>query len=209
PVDDDRERLSGDSRVILVVDDDTRFARILYDLAHEHGFQCLIAHTADDGVVMARQYLPHAIVLDIGLPDHTGLSVLDRIKRDVRTRHIPVHVVSVDDDSRAALSSGAIGYLFKPVKREQLVDMLEGLEARMAQRMRRVLVVEDDAQQAESVKLLLASREVETLEAHSAAQCIELLGSQTFDCMVLDLNLPDASGFDLLEQLSGDETLGF
>ncbi len=209
PAEDDRERLSGDARVILIVEDDPVFARILCEIAHEQGFQCLIAGTADEGALMARQYVPHAVILDMNLPDHTGLSVLDRIKRDVRTRHIPVHVVSVDDDSRAALSSGAIGYLFKPVKREQLVDMLEGLEARMAQRMRRVLVVEDDAQQAESVKLLLASREVETLEAHSAAQCIELLGSQTFDCMVLDLNLPDASGFDLLERLSGDETLGF
>ena len=206
---DDRERLSGDSRVILIVEDDPVFARILCDIAHEQGFQCLIAGTADEGALMARQYIPHAVILDMNLPDHTGLSVLDRIKRDVRTRHIPVHVVSVDDDSQAALSSGAVGYLFKPVRREQLVDMLEGLEARMAQRMRRVLVVEDDAQQAESVKLLLASREVETVEAHSAAQCVDLLGSQTFDCMVLDLNLPDASGFDLLERLSGDESLGF
>lgn len=206
---DDRERLSGDSRVILIVEDDPVFARILCDIAHEQGFQCLIAGTADEGALMARQYIPHAVILDMNLPDHTGLSVLDRIKRDVRTRHIPVHVVSVDDDSQAALSSGAVGYLFKPVKREQLVDMLEGLEARMAQRMRRVLVVEDDAQQAESVKLLLASREVETVEAHSAAQCVDLLGTQTFDCMVLDLNLPDASGFDLLERLSGDESLGF
>src|SRR5690606_30717743 len=120
PVDDDRERLSGDSRVILVVDDDTRFARILYDLAHEHGFQCLIAHTADDGVVMARQYLPHAIVLDIGLPDHTGLSVLDRLKRDVRTRHIPVHVVSVGDYMQTAMAYGAVGFVLKPVTREAL-----------------------------------------------------------------------------------------
>ncbi|RYE55906.1 MAG: response regulator, partial [Rhizobiaceae bacterium] len=170
---------------------------------------CLIAGTADEGALMARQYVPNAVILDMNLPDHTGLSVLDRIKRDVRTRHIPVHVVSVDDDSQAAMSSGAIGYLFKPVKREALVEMLEGLEARMAQRMRRVLVVEDDAQQAESVKLLLASRDVETVEAHSAAECFEMLGRETFDCMVLDLNLPDTSGFDLLERLSDDEAVGF
>jgi len=95
------------------------------------------------------------------------------------------------------------------VKRDQLIEMLEGLEARMAQRMRRVLVVEDDAQQAESVRLLLASREVETVEAHSAAECVELLARETFDCMVLDLNLPDASGLDLLERLSHDESVGF
>ncbi|MHA6720592.1 response regulator [Sphingomonas sp. RS6] len=206
---DDRERLSGDSRVILIVEDDPVFARILCDIAHDQGFQCLIAGTADEGALMARQYVPNAVILDMNLPDHTGLSVLDRIKRDVRTRHIPVHVVSVDDDSQAALSSGAVGYLFKPVRREQLVDMLEGLESRMAQRMRRVLVVEDDAQQAESVKQLLASRDVETVEAHSAADCVRRLGDATFDCMVLDLNLPDASGLDLLDRLSNDESVGF
>ncbi|WP_150293129.1 response regulator [Sphingobium estronivorans] len=206
---DDREGLEGGSRVILIVEDDPVFAHILRDIVHEQGFQCLIAGTADEGALMARQYLPNAVILDMNLPDHTGLSVLDRIKRDVRTRHIPVHVVSVDDDSQAALSSGAIGYLFKPVKRERLVEMLEGLEARMAQRMRRVLVVEDDAQQAESIKLLLASRDVETVEAHSAAQCFDMLGRDTFDCMVLDLNLPDATGLDLLERLSADDSVGF
>ncbi|SNS79758.1 Signal transduction histidine kinase [Sphingomonas laterariae] len=208
-VSDDRERLSGDARLILIVEDDPAFAKILCDIAHELKFECLIAGTADEGALMARQYLPHAVILDMNLPDHTGLSVLDRIKRDVRTRHIPVHVVSVGDDSKAALSGGAIGYLFKPVKRDALIDMLEGLEARMSQRMRRVLVVEDDARQAESIKLLLASRDVETIEAHSAAECCALLGQETFDCMVLDLNLPDASGLDLLERLSGDETVGF
>jgi CheY-like chemotaxis protein/anti-sigma regulatory factor (Ser/Thr protein kinase) len=206
---DDREHLSGDARVILIVEDDPVFARILCDIAHELNFQCLIASTADEGALMARQYVPNAVILDMNLPDHTGLSVLDRIKRDVRTRHIPVHVVSVDDDSQAALSSGAIGYLFKPVKREALIDMLEGLEARLSQRMRRVLVVEDDAQQADSVRLLLGSRDVETVTAHSAAQCFELLGRETFDCMVLDLNLPDASGLDLLDRLSADEAVGF
>src|SRR3546814_4262951 len=106
-LEDDREKLTGDSRVILIVEDDAAFARILCDLAHETGFQCLIAETADEGVLMARQYLPHAVILDIGLPDHTGLSVLDRIKRDMRTRHIPVHVVSVSDDTHTALAYGA------------------------------------------------------------------------------------------------------
>ncbi|BEV01897.1 response regulator [Novosphingobium olei] len=206
---DDREVLSGDARVILVVEDDPVFASILRDLAHEMGFQCLLAGTADEGALMARQYVPHAVILDMNLPDHTGLSVLDRIKRDTRTRHIPVHVVSADDDTLPALSNGAVGYLLKPVRRETLVDMLEGLEARMDQRLRRVLVVEDDVAQAESVRHLLASRAVETIEAHSAQACLEKLGSETFDCMVLDLNLPDMPGLDLLERLSTDESVGF
>jgi CheY-like chemotaxis protein len=149
------------------------------------------------------------VILDVGLPDHTGLSVLDRIKRDVRTRHIPVHIVSVAEDTQSALASGAVGYLLKPVRREQLVEMLEGLEARMSQRMRRVLVVEDDARQADGIKQLLASREVETLVVRTARECLEKLGQETFDCMVLDLNLPDTPGLDLLEQLSADENVGF
>lgn len=209
PLTDDRETLSGDSRVILIVEDDPAFARILCDLAHEVGFECLIAGTADEGALLARQYLPQAIILDMHLPDHTGLSVLDRIKRDIRTRHIPVHIVSADHDDHTALASGAVGYLFKPVARDTLVQMLEGLEARTAQRVRRVLVVEDDAQQAEAIHLLLASRDVETMEVHSAAECLDRLGAETFDCMVLDLNLPDMSGLDLLDRLSRDESVGF
>lgn len=209
PPQDDRETLTGDSRLILIVEDDPAFARILGDLAHELGFQCLIAGTADEGALLARQYLPQAVILDMHLPDHTGLSVLDRIKRDARTRHIPVHIVSADHDDHAALASGAVGYLFKPVSRETLVDMLEGLEARMAQRLRRVLVVEDDQRQAEAIHHLLSTRDVETVDVQSANACLERLAEETFDCMVLDLNLPDMSGLDLLERLSHDESVGF
>jgi len=208
-VDDDREQLTGNSRIILAVEDDAAFARILVDLAHELGFQCLVADTAEEGVQLAREYLPHAVILDLALPDHTGLSVLDRLKRDVRTRHIPVHVVSASDSSRTALSYGAISYMLKPVKREELVHALERLEMRLAQPMRQVLIVEDDKRQLESLGLLLASRDVETIGARTAAECLEKLNETTFDCMVLDLSLPDVSGFDLLEQLHGNENFSF
>lgn len=208
-VEDDRERLTGDSRVILVVEDDPVFARVLYELAHEAGFDCLVAETSDEGVLMARQYLPTAVILDIGLPDHTGLTVLDRLKRDMRTRHIPVHVVSANDYSHAALAYGAAGYSLKPVKREELLRVLEGLETALPERMRRVLIVEDDSTQLESLMHLLATRDVETVLARSAAECLGHLGSGIFDCMVLDLNLPDSSGLDLLERLSNDEAVSF
>ncbi len=208
-LDDDRDALTGDSRVILFVEDDPAFARILCDLAREMDFQCLLAESADEGVMLARQYLPQAIILDMGLPDHSGLSVLDRLKRDVNTRHIPVHCVSVADHAHAALSNGAVGYMFKPVKRQELAEVLEGLQHRFAARMRRVLLVEDDATQRESLRLLLATRDVDTVEAADASECLERLSTQTFDCMVMDLNLPDASGFELLEQLSRDDSLSF
>src|SRR6185312_10856633 len=125
-------------------EDDSKFARILYDLSHEQGFQCLIAETADDGVNLARQYMPHGIILDVGLPDHSGLSVLDRLKHNVRTRHIPVHIASMHDYTQTALAWGAVGYMLKPVKRGELVHALQGFEERLNKKMRRVLVVEDD-----------------------------------------------------------------
>lgn len=206
---DDRETLSGDKRVILVIEDDESFARILYDLAHELGFQCLIAMTAEDGQVMAVQYLPSAVVLDMGLPDRSGLSVLDRLKRDPRTRHIPVHVVSANDYAQAAMSLGAIGYMLKPVKREALAQAFEQLESRLTQKLRRVLLVEDDAIQLESLQQLLGSHEVQTVGARTAAECLQRLQESTFDCMVLDLSLPDASGFTLLETLADGENYPF
>jgi CheY-like chemotaxis protein len=206
---DDRERLSASRRAILVVEDEAPFAKILYDLAHELEFDCLIASTAEEGLSLAEQFVPSAVILDVGLPDNSGLTVLDRLKSDSRTRHIPVHVVSASDYAHKALSLGAVGYMLKPVSREQLVQAFEQIETKLAQRMRRVLVVEDDAVQLESVQRLLSSREVETVGARSAAECLEALRSATFDCMVLDLSLPDASGFSLLETLSQEEAYAF
>ncbi len=209
PFVDDRDRLDGSSRVLLVVEDDAKFARILYDLARELGFQCVTADTADEGLTLAREVSPDAVILDVGLPDHSGLSVLERLKRDLGTRHIPVHVVSVADYTDTALAFGAAGYMLKPVSRERLVQALEGLERRWAQSLRRVLIVEDDARQLESLELLLKSRDVETSGADTVAAAMERLKATTFDCMVLDLSLPDASGFELLERMSSDEEFAF
>lgn len=208
-IEDDRERLVGDSRVILVVEDDEAFAHILCDLAHELGFQCLIATTGEEALAVAAQYLPSGVVLDVGLPDNSGLSVLDRLKCDGRTRHIPVHVVSAHDYTQTALSLGAVGYMLKPVKREQLVQAFRRLETRLTQKMRRVLIVEDDPVQLDSLQKLLGSRQVETVAAGSAGECLDVLKTTTVDCMVLDLNLPDASGFSLLQTLSQEDRYAF
>jgi CheY-like chemotaxis protein len=207
--DDDRAELTGAKRVLLIVEDDVTFAGILRDLSREMGFQSLVAGTADEALKLARQYMPSAVVLDVGLPDQSGLAVLDRLKRDVQTRHIPIHVVSGGDNAQTALSLGAVGYLLKPVKREELADVLKKLEAKLSQRMRRVLVVEDDAVQRDAVGRLLSSHDVQTIAAGTAAECLELLKQQTFDCMVLDLSLPDASGYSLLETLSRESAYSF
>ncbi len=208
-IEDDRDRLSGTQRLILLVEDDEAFARILCDLVHELDFQCLVASTAADAMSLALQYLPSAVILDIGLPDQSGLTVLDRLKYDARTRHIPVHILSAGDYTETALSLGAVGFMLKPVTREALTEALKNLEARLDQSLRRVLVVEDDAVQLESLCKLLQSQDVETVGVASAAECLEQLKSGTFDCMVLDLTLPDASGYSLLETLSEEDDYSF
>lgn len=208
-IEDDRAAPSDGKNILLVIEDDDTFAAILRDLAREMGFRTLVAGTAQDALNLAKHFMPNAIVLDVGLPDQSGLSVLDRLKRDVRTRHIPIHIVSADDYSETALALGAVGYMLKPVKREQLVEVLQRLETRLSQRVHRVLIVEDNDVQREAVTKLLTSHEVETVSAGTAAECLKLLKEQTFDCMVLDLSLPDASGYSLLETLSQDSEHSF
>jgi CheY-like chemotaxis protein len=181
----------------------------LLDLAHEQNFQCLVEHTAEAGLATALEYLPNAVLLDIGLPDHSGLWVLDRLKHERRTRHIPVHIISAEDYAESAYSLGAVGYILKPAKREELAEALKQLEARFAQRMGRVLIVEDDPVQLNSLRKLLGAQDVETVGAATAGECLEQLKSTTFDCMVLDLTLPDSSGYTLLETLSREEAYAF
>jgi CheY-like chemotaxis protein len=148
-------------------------------------------------------------VLDVGLPDRSGLTVLDTLKHRTGTRHIPVHVVSVSDYTQAALEMGALGYGVKPVPREELVEALQRLEAKFTQKLRRVLVVEDDARQRESTCLLLAGDDVQIVAVGTAAEALEELSRSTFDCMVLDLSLPDRTGFDLLEEMSRQDEYSF
>ncbi len=196
-------------RSLLVIEDDPRFGQILHDLAQEMGFDCTVAPTAAEGLRIATEQHPAAIVLDVNLPDFSGLGVLDQLKRNAATRHIPVHIVSVADYSRTAMERGAVGYAFKPVKREELVRALERLEGKFSQSLRRVLVVEDDQRQRESVLALLAADGVEIIGVETAAQALEHLSKSTFDCVVMDFNLPDLSGYELLEKMAEQEEVSF
>ena len=197
------------ARSILVIEDDERFAHILCDLAREMDFECHLAHNAADGLAFAANSMPSAIVLDVNLPDFSGLGVLDQLKRNPATRHIPVHVVSVADYSKEAMGRGAIGYALKPVKRDELVHALQLLEAKFTQSLHRVLVVEDDERQRESVRHLLSSEDVEIVGAGTAAEALKHLRGSTFDCMVMDLNLPDLSGYELLQQMTEQDGVSF
>jgi signal transduction histidine kinase/CheY-like chemotaxis protein/CHASE3 domain sensor protein len=205
PFADDRGSVTAESRSLLIIEDDVAFARVIFDLAHELEFKGLVATTAEDGLALARHYYPSAIVLDVGLPDRSGLAVLDALKRDARTRHIPVHIASVTDFTQTALQMGAAGYALKPIERDKLVDAIRKLEAKFTQKLRHVLVVEDDPLLRESTARLLAGSDVEVLTAGTTSAALDLLRAKTFDCMVLDLSLPDRSGLELLEEMSHGE----
>ncbi|CAN5378774.1 response regulator [soil metagenome] len=205
---DDRHARSS-NRVVLVIEDESVFARILYDLAHELNFSCIVAHSAEDGFALATEFIPDAILLDMGLPDRSGLSVLQRLKESPATRHIPVHVVSGHDRKEAALQLGAVGYAIKPTTREQLRDVFRKLEDKLTQKLKRVLLVEDDARQRESVIQLIGDSDVEITAVETGSEALALLSSTIFDCMIIDLKLPDMQGNELLRRMSAGETCSF
>jgi CheY-like chemotaxis protein len=182
---------------------------VLYDLAHELEFLAVVATTGEDGLALARELSPSAILLDISLPDRSGLAVLDSLKRDGRTRHLPVHVISAHDYTRTALAMGAAGYALKPMQRDRLTEAIKRLEERITRTMRRVLIVEDDPTLRDSTAALLKGDGVETVTAGTTEEALELLRSTTFDCMVLDLTLPDRTGLQLLEEMAREEQYSF
>ena len=200
---------SHGSRVLLIVEDDAAFAQTIATLAASLQFECVIASTADEGIELALKHRPTAIVLDMRLPDHTGLTVLDRLKHHPATRHIPVQVVSGHDYTHIALEMGAASVLRKPVDRDQLLGALTQLAHKVDNEMRAVLIVEDNPMQRDSIERLLQSEQVTTVAVDSAADALEKLRTSTFDCMVLDLALPDATGYELLEKMATDEAYSF
>jgi len=196
-------------RTLLIIEDDAVFAQTIAVVAANLQFQALIAPTADEGIELALRHRPTAIVLDVRLPDHTGLAVLDRLKHDAATRHIPVQVISGVDYTQPALQMGAANFLLKPVERDQLTAALSALERKAQDSTRVVLIVEDNAVQRDSIRQLLESDQVRTVAVATVSAALEQLRSTTFDCMVLDLTLPDANGHELLEKMANDETYAF
>lgn len=209
PLADDRDAFPFSARSVLVIEDEPQFACILRDLAHELKYSCLIAQNADHGFDTAVQYRPDAILLDMRLPDHSGLTVLERLKESPITRHIPVHIVSVEDRKETALQMGAIGYAVKPTTRDDLKQVFGRLEAKLAQKVKRILLVEDDARQRESVSRLIEDIDVEITAVEFGEQALELLRSTLFDCMIIDLKLPDMDGHELLERMAREDICSF
>jgi CheY-like chemotaxis protein/CHASE3 domain sensor protein len=207
--DDDRSKQPGNRRTVLVIEDEAAFARILYDLAHDLGYRCLVALTAGEGLELATSHTPDAILLDMRLPDRSGLSVLQLLKDAPETRHIPVHVVSSADNAGEALHLGAIGYALKPASRADLEGVFRKLEEKSAQKIKRVLLVEDDERQRESVMALIADADVQIAAVGTGGEALKLLATEVFDCMVIDLKLPDMMGNELLQRMSQEEICSF
>jgi CheY-like chemotaxis protein len=198
---DDRQSIEPDDRVLLIVEDDARFATILLALARERGFKGVVTHRGDTGVALARRFRPDAMTLDLRLPELDGWKVLDLLKHDPATRHIPVHIISATDQRQRALELGAIAQLTKPVERQALADALDRLTSFAARKMRRLLVVEDDETQRMAIVELIGNGDVETTPVATGAAALEALAQERYDCVVLDLGLPDMTGVELIERI--------
>ncbi len=201
-VEDDRHRIMPGDRVLLVVEDDPTFAKTLLEMTRDRGFRGVVALRGDEGLALARRLLPSAILLDLQLPVVDGLRVLEQLKAHPATRHIPVHVLSGLDRQREGLGLGAFAYVQKPVSKEQLEHTFADIEGFLQRKASRLLIVEDDERERQSLVELIGNEGVETHAVGSIEQATEALTTGHFDCMVLDLSLAGGSGFELLERMS-------
>ncbi|NBD25724.1 response regulator [Paenibacillus glycinis] len=206
-IEDDRDAIGPEDRVVLIIEDDGPFARVLLEMARSRGFKGIVAMQGDAGLSDARTFKPDAVLLDIMLPVMDGWSVLHHLKHDADTRHIPVHVISVMEEVQQGLSMGAIAYLRKPADKERLDRLFQQIESFLARDLKYVLVVEDDAAQRTGIIELVGDDDVVVKAVSSGAEAMEELESRHYDCMVLDLGLPDISGFDLLDAIRRSEKL--
>ena len=198
---DDRDRIESSDRVLLVIEDDAIFGRILLGLARDRGFKAVVALSGDEGLAFARKYLPDAITLDIGLPDVDGWKLLADLKHDPSTSNIPVHVISGEEQWQRALDAGAIAHLRKPVTEEALTETFDNLLGFADRRTKNLLVIEDDITQLNAMVNLIGSGEVAVTAVRSGDEAMEALNSNKFDCIVVDLGLPDIPGDQLIERI--------
>jgi HAMP domain-containing protein/CheY-like chemotaxis protein/signal transduction histidine kinase len=205
---DDRDDIQQGDRVVLIVEDDAEMARTELEVARERGFKGIVALRGDSGLALAHEFKPDAIILDMKLPVMDGWSVLERLKLHPETRHIPVHIVSAGEGRQNALRAGAVAFVEKPVSKEGLEETFGAIRTFIDRSVKRLLVVEDDEDERRAViELIGGGDDVEVTAVGSGEDALEALQLQRFDCMVVDLKLPERSGFDLLDQIKQDERL--
>jgi len=204
-INDDRDNILKTDKLILIIEDDYNFASVLLSLAHEHGFKGIIALDGETGIYLADYHAPKAIILDIGLPGMDGYQVMEQLKINGKTRHIPVHFISAADRNIDAFKMGAIGYLTKPAKKEQIELVFSKIESLIAKPVKRLLIVEDEAIMRKSIVELMKGDNISITELEKGKDAIELVKKENFDCMILDLGLEDITGFELLEELKNQK----
>ena len=204
---DDRANLEPDDRVLLIVEDDPHYCKVLMNLARDSKFKALVARTGAEGLSFARSYRPTAITLDVFLPDMLGWTVLSQLKQDPATRHIPVQILTVEEERQYSLERGAFAFMNKPATTDGLAKALERIKEFAAPRVRELLVVEDDPAEQMSIAELIGFEDVSITAVGSGADALKMMRARQFDCVVLDLRLPDVSGFDLLSEIQKDAQL--
>jgi HAMP domain-containing protein/CheY-like chemotaxis protein len=204
---DDRDAVQPGDRVLLVVEDDANFANLLMGMARDRSFKVIATLRGDIGLALAHRYKPDAILLDLALPVVDGLTVLDRLKHNRETRHIPVHILSGTGKRQRGMRLGAFAYLEKPVTKEALENGFDSIAKFLDNDVRNLLIVEDDETQRKSIEELIGHGDVQTTAAASAEEALVLLQDRHYDCMVLDLGLPEMSGFELLEKIKSEDKL--
>jgi hypothetical protein len=204
---DDRENIVPGDRVVMIVEDDLKFASYLLDMARDHGFKGIVTSRGAAALSMAREHKPDAITLDLGLPDIEGWKVLDRLKDDPNTRHIPVQIITADEERERGLKQGALSFLTKPVQKETLDEGFNDIQKYLDRQVKTLLIVEDDETQRRAMAELVGSNDVLITGASTAAEALKALKENRFDCMVLDLGLPDMSGFELMEEIKKEPSL--
>ncbi len=202
-MDDRKEIVSGD-RVVMIVEDDDNFAFLLLGVAREKGFKALVVPLGSQALPLAREYQPDAITLDLHMPDMDGWSILARLKEDSTTRHIPVHIISVEEERDRGLRQGAISFLTKPMTKETLDESFKSMQDFIARETKSLLVVEDNEIQRQAILELVADSDVDVVAVATGAAALEQLRSRPFDCMVMDIGLPDMDGFALIEEIKKD-----
>ncbi len=203
--DDDRDKISESDKSILIIEDDNSFANILTDVIRENDYKILKADEGKEGLEMAMKYQPNGIILDIQLPDIDGLKILDHLKYNLKTRHIPVHVMSSDQENIKSLKKGAIGFNAKPVSRDDINTALTKLKRFQGEGMKHILVVEDSKMSREAIKKTLDNKSVKLTTVEKAEDALKQLKKEKFDCIILDLSLPGISGFDFLKEMKNIE----
>jgi CheY-like chemotaxis protein len=207
-VHDDRDVIVDGDTTLLIVDDDPHYSRVLLGLARDKGFKGLVANRGQAAIALAKQYRPTAITLDVFLPDMLGWTVLNNLKLDPATRHIPVQMLSVEEERQHGLSHGAFSYLVKPATTEDLEHAFERIKMYITPHKKRLLVIEDNDIERESIVQLLTHDDIDVAAVGSGSAALDVLhGEKVFDCCVVDLRLPDMSGFELLERMQADPAL--